>query len=103
MTQTNAQERTRRWTFLRVLVLLAGVAGTLFYVGALVTWWRIPGALRDGFELIGVALATAYFGALVLPTLVMALLGRWLPFAALLGLAAVALATDTVWPWIPWR
>lgn len=93
----------RRWTLLRLLVLMLGLAGALFYLGALVTWWRIPGARRDGFELIGVALATAYFGVLVLPTLIMAAVGRWLAFGALLGLSALALATDTVWPWIPWR
>lgn len=93
----------KQWGFLRILVLAAGIVGTLFYIGSIVTWWRIPGARRDGFELIGVALATAYFGALVLPTLIMAFVNRWLPFGALLGVAAVALATDTVWPWIPWR
>lgn len=93
----------KRWTLLRVVVLAMALAGTAFYLASLVTWWRIPGARRDGFELIGVALATAYFGVLVLPALVMAALGRWLAFGALLGLAAVALATDTVWPWIPWR
>jgi hypothetical protein len=103
MTDAVALRPRRRWTFLRLLVVAAGLVGTAFYIGSLVTWWRIPGARRDGFELIGVALATAYFGALVLPTLVMGLLGRWLVFAALLGLAAVALATDTLWPWIPWR
>lgn len=98
-----APDHRTRWGLLRLLVLAAGIVGTLFYVGSLVTWWRIPGARRDGFELIGVALATAYFGALVLPTLIMAFVNRWLAFGALLGLAAVALATDTVWPWIPWR
>ncbi len=59
-------------------------------LGSIVTWWRIPGARRDGFELIGIALSTAYFGALVLPTLIMAFVNRWLPFGALLGIAAVS-------------
>jgi hypothetical protein len=93
----------RNWTVLRLLVLAAAIVGVLFYAGSLITWWRIPGARRDGFELIGVALSTAYFVVLVLPTLVMGLLGRWLVFGALLGFVAVALATDTLWPWIPWR
>ena len=92
-----------RWSLLRLVVLATAIAGTLFYAGSLITWWRIPGARRDGFELIGVALATAYFVVLVLPTLIMALTGRWLVFGALLGIASIALATDTVWPWIPWR
>lgn len=92
-----------RWTPLRIAVLAAALIGTAFYIGSIVSWWRIPNGRRDGFELIGVALSTAYFVALVLPTLAMGLFGRWLPFGALLGIAAVALATDTVHPWIPWR
>lgn len=92
----------RGWTVLRAAVLVLGLVGALFYAGSLITWWRIPGARRDGFELIGVALASAYFGMLVLPTLIMAVLGRWLPFGLALGAIAVALATDTLWPWIPW-
>jgi len=92
----------KAWTLLRIAVLAAGIAGTLFWLGALVQWWMIPARSRDGFELMGVALATAFFVVLVLPTLLLGIFGRWLPFAAVLGVIVVALASDTVWPWLPW-
>ncbi len=87
---------------LRVFVLLAGAAGTLFFIGAIVSWWTIPRDHRDGLELIGVWLSTAFFLLLVMPTMMLGYLGRWLKFAAVLGVAVMALATDTLWPWIPW-
>ncbi len=94
--------RGKAWTPLRIAVLIAGALGTLFWLGALVIWWRIPNERRDGFELMGVALASAYFVALVLPTLLIALAGRWLRFGAVLALAVLVLASDTLWPWLPW-
>jgi hypothetical protein len=91
-----------RFSPLRIFVLLAGTAGTLFFVGAVVEWWMIPHDRRDGFELIGLLLALAYFLVLAMPTLLLGYIGRWLPFAAALGVVAIALATDTLRPWIPW-
>ena len=92
----------KAFTPLRLAVLAAGALGTLFWLGSLVQWWMIANARRDGFELMGVALSTAFFVALVLPTLVLGIVGRWLVFAALLGAVVIALASDTLWPWLPW-
>ena len=92
----------RPWTPLRVAVLVAAALGTLFWAGSIVRWWNIPLNRRDGLEMIGPILSTAYLVVLVLPTLVLGLLGRWLAFAAILGIAVLALATDTLWPWLPW-
>ena len=92
----------KAFTPLRLAVLAAGGLGTLFWLGSLVQWWMIANARRDGFELMGVALSTAFFVALVLPTLVLGIVGRWLVFAALLGAVVIALASDTLWPWLPW-
>ena len=89
-------------TPLRVAVLIAAGLGTLFWLGSIVQWWNIANARRDGFELMGVALSTAFFVVLVLPALVLGLLGRWLVVAALLGAAILVLASDTLWPWLPW-
>lgn len=94
---------TRPWSALRVAVLVAAGLGVLFWIGSIVRWWNIPASRRDGLELIGPVLATAYLVVLVLPTLVLGLLGRWLAFAAILGVAVVALASDTLWPWLPWQ
>lgn len=92
----------QNWPPLRIAVLIAASAGTLFWLGSIVQWWRIANTHRDGFELMGLALSTAFFVVLVLPTLMIALTGRWLPFGAVLGVAVVALASDTLWPWLPW-
>ncbi|HEY4266357.1 MAG TPA: hypothetical protein VGM72_13645 [Micropepsaceae bacterium] len=90
------------WTPLRIAVLAAAAFGTLFWLGSIVQWWRIANTRRDGFELMGLMLSTGFFVALVLPTLTLGLIGRWLGLGAILGLAVVVLATDTVWPWLPW-
>jgi len=92
----------RAWTPLRVLVLVGAVVGVLFWIGSIVYWWRIPARSRDGLELIGPIVATAYLIGLVLPTLVLGLVGRWLATAAVLAVLVVALASDTLWPWLPW-
>ena len=89
-------------TPLRIAVLIAAGLGTLFWLGSIVQWWNISDKGRDGFELMAVALSTAFFVVLVLPTLVLGIMGRWLVFAAVLGAAVVALASDTLWPWLPW-
>ena len=47
-----------------------------------------------------VAHLTALFVVLALP--VLGVLGRTLPFAALLGVIIVVLASDTPWHWLPW-
>jgi hypothetical protein len=90
------------WTLLRVAILIAALFGTLFWIGSIVRWWNIPVGRRDGLELIGPVMATIYFAVLVLPTLVLALVGRWLVLGAILAAVALALATDTLWPWLPW-
>jgi len=94
---------SKRWTALRLTVLIAAALGTLFWIGSLVYWWNIPTSRRDGLELIGPVVATAFFVGLVLPTLVLGLLGRWLLVAAFLGAIVLALASDTLFPWLPWR
>jgi hypothetical protein len=90
-------------TVLRLAVLVAAALGTLFWIGSLVYWWNIPASRRDGLELIGPLLSTAFFVILVLPTLVLGLLGRWLVVAGVLGALVLALASDTLLPWLPWR
>jgi hypothetical protein len=87
---------------LRAFVLTAAAIATLFAAAGVWQWWRIPQGHRDGLELIGLAAAILYFVVLVLPMLVLGLLKRWLPLAAILGIAALALASDTLAPWIPW-
>jgi hypothetical protein len=91
------------WTPPRVAVLLCAGLGVAFWVGSIVHWWKIPASRRDGLELIGPVLATAYLVGLVLPTLVLGLLGRWLALAGVLGVLVLALASDTLWPWLPWH
>jgi hypothetical protein len=92
----------KAWTPLRVAVLVAAALGVLFWLGVIVHWWRIPTRRRDGLELIGPVLATFYLVGLVLPTLALGLFARWLPVAAILALVVLALASDTLWPWLPW-
>jgi heme/copper-type cytochrome/quinol oxidase subunit 3 len=92
----------KAYTPLRIAVLIAAGLGTLFWLGSLVQWWNIPNDRRDGFELMGVALSSAFFVFLVLPALVLGMLARALPFAAMLGVIVVVLASDTLWHWLPW-
>ena len=92
----------KAWTPLRIVVLVAAGIGTLFWLASLVLWWTMPDASRDGFEIIAIALTTAYFVLLVLPALLLGLFGRALRFAAVLGVIIVALSSDTLWPWLPW-
>ena len=92
----------KAFTPLRIAVLIAAGLGATFWLGSLVQWWMIPHRGRDGFELMGIMLSTAFFVVLVLPTLLLGLLGRWLPFAAVLGVIVIVLASDTLWPWLPW-
>ena len=73
---------TLPWSALRIFALAAGVLGTLFWLGAIVQWWRVEDSHRDGFEFLGLVLAHIFFVALVLPTLIMGLLNRWLVLAA---------------------
>ena len=87
---------------LRVFVLAAAALGVAFCIGVLIWWWRIPSVNRDGMETIGLALTGAFFVVLVLPTLLLGLIGRWLHLAALLGIAVLVLASDTLWHWLPW-
>ncbi len=87
---------------LRIAVLAAAAIGSVFWLAVCVRVLMIPPPRRDGFEMLGAILATAYFLALVLPTLALGILGRWLPLGAVLGATAVAIASDAVVPWIPW-
>jgi hypothetical protein len=96
------RERTNTWSPLRIAVLIAGILGTAFWLGCLIHWWNIPDERRDGLELIGVFLATAYFAGLVIPTLVLGVIGRWPVVAAIFAALTAALASDTLFPWIPW-
>ena len=75
-------------------MLVAAGLGSAFWLGSLVQWWTMSARSRDGFELMGVMLSTAFFVVLVLPTLLLGLIARWLPFAAVLGVIVVALASD---------
>ena len=94
--------RVRTWPLLRIAVIGAGVAGTLFCIAAVVEWWLIADTHRDGLELMGLALAGGFFVMLVLPTLMLGILGRGLIAGAALGLGVIALVTDTLWHWLPW-
>lgn len=91
--------RTRR--ILRIATLVCAAIGTLVWLGAVVASLAVPPGRRDGFGMVGVILATAYFVILVLPALVLALLDRWPLVAAVLGLTAVAIAFHAVVPWAP--
>jgi hypothetical protein len=93
---------TSLWSALRVFAITAGALGTAFWIGAVVQWWRIEDSHRDGLELMGVMLAHIFFALLVLPTLLLGLFNRWLVLAALIGAAVLVLASDTLWPWVPW-
>ena len=95
--------KSKAWTPLRIAVVAAGVLGTLFWLGCLIWWWNIPDIRRDGLELLGVFFSTAYFICIALPALVLGLLGRWLPVGAIFAVLAVALASDALFPWIPWQ
>jgi hypothetical protein len=90
------------WSWLRIAIVGAGVAGFVFWCGAMVTWWRIPDSHRDGLELMGPVLATGFLVAIVLPTLVLGVIGRWLPLAAILAVVVLIIVTDTLVPWFPW-
>jgi hypothetical protein len=90
------------WSWLRIAVVAAGVAGIVFWCSAFVHWWRIPDSHRDGLEAMGPVLATAMLVVLVLPTLVLGITARWLPLAAILALIVLIIVTDTLVPWFPW-
>jgi len=96
------QSDGRPWSGLRLAVMAAGVAGLLLWLGSLVSWWRIPDAHRDGLELMGPVIATGFLVVLVLPTLVLAILGRRLPFAALLAALVLVIVSDDLVAWVPW-
>jgi hypothetical protein len=90
------------WTPLRIAIVAAATLGTLFWLASMVQWWMIADARRDGLELMGLVLSTGFFAILVLPTLVLGIIDRWLGFAAVLGAAVVVIVSDTLWPWLPW-
>lgn len=98
-----ARRTDARWTPLRIAIVIAAMLGVLFWAGVVVWWWRIPDARRDGFELMGLMLATAHLVCLVLPALFLGFLGRWLQIAAAFLIVSLALASDTLIPWLPWH
>jgi hypothetical protein len=83
--------------------LAAAGLGTLFWLGGLVAAFVVPSARADGFHMLGAALVTLYWVILVLPALVLALLNRWPVVSTLFGAIAMAVASDVVVPWLPWR
>jgi hypothetical protein len=87
---------------LRIASLGAAGLGTLFWLGGLVAAFTVPSARADGFHMLGAVLVTLYWVVLVLPALVLALRDRWPPVSALFGALAMAVATDVVFPWLPW-
>jgi hypothetical protein len=87
---------------LRIAVLVAAAIGTVFWLAVCAKAIAVPPVRRNGFELMGAALSTLYFLALVLPTLILGLLDRWLVVAAVLGMVIVVIATDAVLPWLNW-
>lgn len=92
--------RTRR--ILRLATFAAVAIGALFWLGAMVASLAVPPGRRDGFQMVGVILASLYAIVLVLPALILALLDRWPVVSLMLGVVAVAIATDAVLPWLPW-
>ena len=88
--------------FLRIAIFVAAAIGTAFWFGTAARVMAMPIGHRDGLEIIGVILATAYFLGLVLPILVLAIIGRCLIVGALLAAIVIGLAADTIWPWFPW-
>ncbi|QCI68092.1 hypothetical protein [Phreatobacter stygius] len=87
---------------LRVAIFAAAAIGTFFWLATAARVMAMPIGRRDGFEMIGVMLATAYFLGLVLPLLILGILGRWLVFGGILAALVVGVASDTLWPWFPW-
>ncbi len=92
--------RTRR--ILRLATFAAVAVGALFWLGAMVASLAVPPGRRDGFQMLGVILASVYAVVLVLPALILALLDRWPVVSLMFGATAVAVATDAVFPWLPW-
>lgn len=93
---------TNRRKLLQAFVLLGAVAGTIYYAAIWRWWWLIPPTRRDGFELIGLVLGTAYAILLVVPCWYLGLKKLALGFAAFLSAAALGIAADGLFPWIPW-
>lgn len=94
-------QRNRRF-LLRGFVLIAAIAGTIFYLGIWRWWWLIPANRRDGFELIGIVLGTFYFGMFVVPAWYFGIKNYALWIGAVCGAIALVIATDTLRPWFPW-
>lgn len=88
---------------LRMASFAAAGLGTLFWVGGLAAAFALPSARADGFHMMGAVIVTIYWVVLVLPALVLALLDRWPVVSTLLGAIAMAVATEVVVPWLPWR
>lgn len=87
---------------LRMAALAAAAIGTVFWLGVCARALIVPPRHRDGLEMAGAVLSTVYFLALVLPTIVLGLLDRWLFLAGLLGALVVLVAVGAVLPGIPW-
>lgn len=88
---------------LRGFVLLCALAGTIYYIGIWRWWWLIDDRKRDGLELIGPVLGSAYFILLVVPCWYFGLRNRALWLAAIFGVIALILATDGAFNWFPWK
>lgn len=94
-------QRNRRF-LLRGFVLLAAVAGTIFYIGIWRWVWLIPNDRRDGFELIAPFLGTFYFGMFVVPCWYFGIKNYALGIAGVLAVFALFFATDGAFSWFPW-
>ncbi len=88
---------------LRMVSLAAAGLGTLFWLGGLVAAFVVPSARADGFHMLGAARVTLNRVIQVLPALVHAQLNRRPGVYTLFGAIAMAVASDVVVPWLPWR
>ncbi|MBN8945067.1 MAG: hypothetical protein J0H01_36530 [Rhizobiales bacterium] len=89
-------------SILRIVILAGAAIGTLYWLDTTLRVIALPAGRRDGLDTFGVLMTTGYFLCLVLPVLILGILGRWPVSGAIMAAVAIGLATDGIWPWLPW-
>jgi hypothetical protein len=103
VTDTSPEQLKRnRQFFLRAFVLLAAIAGTVFYIGIWIWVFQFPNERRSGFELIAPFVGTIYFLILVVPCLYFGIKNYALGIAAAFGVFALGIALYEAYRNYPW-